>query len=223
MDAFYDFFITLLAQFAGGPGPAENNLVRFGLAATMWGALLLFTWSRQRHGNLPRERLLLVGFGLAFLRDSFMFTHLSVRTINGTEHDMLCMISVPMEHALTLASVVAIAGAFLRYILDDAQLARYYLRTGFALTGAAVAVTMLWWPQKLAVTPDVRFHETWPAWFLHSLACALILVAVAVLVQKARMAAQRQSSSRSRCSSWQNSWYWSICSRCAHTARCSVR
>jgi len=42
-----------LTQIAGGPGPAENNLVRFALLAIFWAVLLAFAWSRQRHGGLP--------------------------------------------------------------------------------------------------------------------------------------------------------------------------
>ena len=40
MENFLDYFIQLLAQFAGGPGPRENNLVRFGLPAVLWAILL---------------------------------------------------------------------------------------------------------------------------------------------------------------------------------------
>ena len=94
MDKFLDFWLMFLTQIAGGPGPAENNLVRFALLAIFWAVLLAFAWSGQRHGRRPRERLLVWGFGLA------------------------------------LASVVMIAGSFLRYILDDELLARRYIQTG---------------------------------------------------------------------------------------------
>jgi hypothetical protein len=69
MGSFGEFTILFLQQFAGGPGPPENNLVRFGLAALLWLVLLVIAWSRQRNQNLPRERLLVVGFGLAFARE----------------------------------------------------------------------------------------------------------------------------------------------------------
>jgi len=94
MGKFLDFWLMFLTQIAGGPGPAENNLARFALAAIFWAVLLAFAGSGQRHGGRPRERLLVWGFGLA------------------------------------LASVVMIAGSFLRYILDDELLARRYIQTG---------------------------------------------------------------------------------------------
>ena len=68
--------------------------MRFALPAIFWAALLAFAWSGQRHGGLPREGLLVWGFGLG------------------------------------LASVVMIAGSFLRYILDDELLARRHIQTG---------------------------------------------------------------------------------------------
>ncbi len=36
MEPFGEFIILLIKQFAGGPGPIENNLMRFGLAAVFW-------------------------------------------------------------------------------------------------------------------------------------------------------------------------------------------
>ena len=47
-----DYLLTLLGEFAGGPGPVENNLVRFGLAAILWAVLLMIAWSRQRSQHL---------------------------------------------------------------------------------------------------------------------------------------------------------------------------
>ena len=65
VDNVLDFILLLLSQFAGGPGPVENNLVRFGLPVILWGILLYIAWNRQRSQDLPREKLLVWGFGLA--------------------------------------------------------------------------------------------------------------------------------------------------------------
>ena len=35
-DRSWEFLLLLLRQFAGGPGPPENNLVRFGLWSMIW-------------------------------------------------------------------------------------------------------------------------------------------------------------------------------------------
>lgn len=184
LDVLLEYITTLLSQFAGGPGPAENNLVRFGLAATFWAVLLFFAWNRQRHQNRPRERLLMIGFGLGFLRDAFMFTHLSFRLLTGTDHDALCAVTVPLEHALTLASMVTIGAAFLRYMLEDDPLTDWYLRIGVGLASTGLVATLLWWPRQIALNPDIRFHTTWPAVLIHLLAAAMLLTAIVILVHE---------------------------------------
>ena len=174
-----DFLLNLLSQFAGGPGPPENNLVRFGLAAMLWAALLLTAWSRRQAHS--RERLLVIGFGLALFRELFKFTHLSYKLITGADHGLICALIAPMEHALTLISIVLIAAAYLRYILDDDWLARRYLTLGMGATAVMVMVTALWWPQQLVQLPDTQFHETWPAAAIHLVGSLLILAALAIL------------------------------------------
>jgi len=146
MPQILDFLLELMAEFAGGPGPPGNNLVRFGLAATLWLVLLALALSRQREGRLERERLLVVGFALALLRELFKFAHLSVRLVTASDHSVFCAVIAPMEHALTLASLVVIAAAFLRYILDDAVIARRYLRVGLWAGGLATAAAFFWLP-----------------------------------------------------------------------------
>lgn len=174
MPQILNFLLEMMAEFAGGPGPPGNNLVRFGLAATLWFVLLALAISRQREGGPARERLLVVGFALALLREIFKFAHLAVRLVTGTDHSAFCAVIAPLEHALTLASVVVIAGAFLRYILDDAVIARHYLRVGLWVGGAATAAALFWWPIELAANPGTHFHLTWPASLLHLLAALLI-------------------------------------------------
>ncbi len=134
VDKITDFLLLFLAQFSGGPGPPENNLVRFGLAAIFWGVLLYGAWSRQRRADLPREKLLVFGFGLGFLREIFMLGRASLRILSPTTFQAASLVMEPIEHALVLASMVVISGSFLRYILDDAVLARRFLRIGLGLT-----------------------------------------------------------------------------------------
>ena len=184
MPRIFDFLLELMAEFAGGPGPPGNNLVRFGLAATLWFVLLLVAVSRQRQEGPLRERLLVVGFALALLREGFKFAHLSVRLLTGVDHNPFCAVIAPLEHALTLASVVVIAGAFLRYILDDARVAGAYLRAGLWISGIATAAALAWWPFELAARPQAQFHTTWPASLLHLLAAILIGAAVVILARR---------------------------------------
>jgi signal transduction histidine kinase len=162
MKEFWDYLLLLLGQFAGGPGPKENNLVRFGLAAVLWAILLAVAWSRQRNQALPRERLLVWGFGLGLARELYMFFHVSLQLIQGQESEGLGLhISEPLEHALTMAAIVTVAGAFIRYILDDAHRSRRYLQVGLTVTTLSFGVIWLWWYNYATQNPGSRFNQTW--------------------------------------------------------------
>jgi PAS domain S-box-containing protein len=184
VDELVDLVLTFLSQFAGGPGPIENNLVRFGLPALFWAVLLAVAWSRQRHEDLPRERLLMWGFGLGLARELFMFGHAVLRILNPGAHDVLCVVTGPVEHALALAAVVVVGGSYLRYILDDAHLARRYLEVGLGVTVPAFVASYLWWAKHVTANPGARFHDTWPAALLHLIASIVIVVAMVILVRK---------------------------------------
>jgi signal transduction histidine kinase len=179
-----DLILKILTQFAGGPGAPENNFVRFGLPAVMWAVLLVVAWSRQRNADRPREKLLVWGFGLALFRELLMFTSASIHVMNKSAHDALCIVLEPVEHTLGLASVVVIAGSYLRYVLDDAPVARRYLQAGLGATALGFLATFLWWPGQLETVPGIRFHQTWPAWLMHLLAIVFIAVAMVVLIRK---------------------------------------
>ena len=146
MSQFWDFLQTLLAQFAGGPGPTENNLVRFGLAAVFWAVLLYVAWSRQRSQDLPREKLLLWGFGLGMMRELFMFGETAMRIIMATGAEFRHTFHEPIEHALAMAAIVVVAGAFLRYLLDDPLTAKRYLQIGLGFTLLFLVIALWTWP-----------------------------------------------------------------------------
>jgi PAS domain S-box-containing protein len=184
VDELVDLILTFLSQIAGGPGPVENNLVRFGLPALFWAVLLAVAWSRQRHEDLPRERLLMWGFGLGLARELFMFGHAVLRILNPAAHDVLCVVTGPVEHALALAAVVVVGGSYLRYILDDARLARRYLEIGLGVTVPAFVAAYLWWAKHVTANPGARFHDTWPAALFHLMSSILIAVAIFILARK---------------------------------------
>lgn len=184
MDQILDLLLQFLTQFAGGPGPAENNLVRFALPAAMWGVLLYVAWSRQKQEDLPREKLLVWGFALGLLRELVMLARFSVKIVNESGHDALCSFVEPFEHALALASAVVIAASFLRYILDDRSVSGRYLRIGLGATALGCLITIIWWPSQLAANPQARFHDAGAAVLLHSLSLVLLATAIFILIRK---------------------------------------
>ena len=185
MEQVVDFVLLLLAQFAGGPGPRENNLIRFGLPAILWAVLLAVAWSRQRQQELPRERLLVWGFGLGLARELYMFGHVAWGFLTGGEPgDPIMHLSEPLEHALTMAAVVMVAGAFIRYILDDAGVARRYIQVGLSITAIAFAGTWFWWYQIATANPEARFNRTGAGLISHLLIAIFAGAAIVLLSRR---------------------------------------
>lgn len=178
----FDLILQFISQIGGGPGPPENNLVRFALPAVFWGVLLLIAWSRQRQEHLPRERLLVWGFGLAFLRELVMFSHWLMKIWTASRHSEIGNWIEPIEHTLTLVALIVIATAFLRYILDDPLLSRRYMIAGLAIIILSYLASFLWFSLQPTIQTDVRFHETIPAIFLHAIASLLVAVAIIILI-----------------------------------------
>ena len=184
MGDFFQYLLTLLSQFAGGPGPRENNLVRYGLPALLWVALLLVAWSRQRKEELPREKLLVWGFGLGLARELFMFWHVSQQVIGLEPPSPSLHLSEPLEHALTMAAIVMVAGAFIRYLLDDARLARHYLRTGLGMAVVTFGVTWGWWYLHAMANPEARFNRTWAGLIFFIMTAVFAAAAILILRRK---------------------------------------
>jgi len=185
VEQFTDYVLLLLAQFAGGPGPRENNLIRFGLPAILWAVLFAVAWSRQRQQELPREKLLVWGFGLALARELYMFGHVSMGFLTGGEPGEPALhLAEPLEHALTMAAVVMVAGAFIRYILDDEGIARRYIQVGLSLAAIAFFGTWLWWYQYATANPDARFNRTGVCLISHLLIVVFAAAAIVLLSRK---------------------------------------
>ncbi len=178
-----DFLLQALTQFAGGPGPMENNLVRFGLTAILWGVLLLVAWARQRGRDLPRERLLVWGFGFGLASASLMAGFVSLQMLGAIERETSYVFLVSSNHVLELAAIVVVAGAFLRYVLDDARLARNYLLVGLGTAGVCYVIALWQWPRLLDVITEAEFHATWGAW-LFDVPSVVLLIAALILLRR---------------------------------------
>ena len=184
MNRYLDFLLNLLAQFAGGPGPKENNLVRFGLAAVLWAVLLSVAWSRQRQQELPREKWLVWGFGLGLTRELFMFSHLAVQLMDLEHGESASFLAEPLEHALTLAALIVVAGAFLRYLLDDVSTSRRYLWVGLTATVVCSFSVSWWWSQHVITNPTSKFNHSLGEMFFALLSSALIAIAIFLMARK---------------------------------------
>jgi signal transduction histidine kinase len=184
MQPILDFIVLLFQQVAGGPGPIENNLIRFGLAAVLWGVLLLVAWSRQRTGEYPREKLLVWGFGLFMARELYMFIQVAFQVAGNSSHVDENILHHPIEHSLAMAATIVVAGAFLRYVLDDEKLSRRFLQIGLGVTAICFLIASVTWPTFHAQNPELHFHHTWQAWIFHLPLCVFILAAIFFLARE---------------------------------------
>jgi signal transduction histidine kinase len=185
MDGASELLIDILAEFSGGPGSPQNNLVRFGMAALFWAALLTVAASRQRTGDHPRERWLVWGFGLALLREAFMFGNVVLKMQRAALGESMGAVVEPVEHALSLMSTLVIAGAFIRYILDDRRLARRYLAAGVFGTALAILGMLLLPPLDARFAGEgARFHETLPALLVHAAAALFVGSGMLILARR---------------------------------------
>ncbi len=184
MESTGKFLLLFMQQFAGGPGPIENNLMRFGLAGLFWLGLLLVAWSRQRKQPLPREKLLIWGFGLALARELMMFSLIVMQITGGIDSGGEDIYYHPLEHGLEVAALIVVAGAFLRYALDDERISLWYLLTGLSATVMLLLVSYITWPRFSNMNPDIKFSATWESRAFHILSFTLIAVAIFILAKE---------------------------------------
>ncbi|MFZ5916655.1 MAG: GAF domain-containing protein [Chloroflexota bacterium] len=184
MKGLFDLLLVWMSRFAGGPGPKEDNLLRFSLPAVVWFVLFIIAWTRQRQHELPREKLLVWGFGLGLARELFMLSHVAMQLMDTSGQTQDSLFVEPLEHALTLAAIVMVGGAFLRYILDDTAVARRYLAVGLTATGVCYVATSWWWAQHAALHSGSRFNQTWGGVLFHGATSVLSIVAIGLLFRK---------------------------------------
>lgn len=184
MEPVGNFLLLLIRQFAGGPGPMENNLMRFGSAAIFWFALLIIAWSRQREGDLPRERLLIWGFGFAMMRELIMFGMTSGKIIGLIDPGWDDILYFPIENGLSTASVVVVTGAFLQFALRDELISRRYLQIGLFLTATTTLVSYITWPRFAQTYQGIHFSHTWESKAFHLLTLLLLGVGIFLLIRK---------------------------------------
>ncbi len=183
MNKYLEFILDLLAQFGGGRGGIENDLVRFGLGATFWGLLLIVAWLRRKEGS-AREALLIWGFGFGFAREIFMFIVVCLSMLEVIRHETLHVFFPPIEHALSMSAVIVVASAFLMYLLENAKIAKAYLYIGLGVTGLCYLSTSWWWAGYILSHPASKFGQTWCDWVFRVSASTLLAVSILLLSKK---------------------------------------
>lgn len=184
MQEFFDFLVKAVSQFAGGTGSLENNLVRFGLTGVLWGSLFFIALARLRDSGYPREKMLLWGFGLGSVSAFILAGFASFQMLGWINREEAFQYLVPIERALSLASIVVVAGAFIRYILDEPRLARNYTWLGISIASLSLIIAFWQWPRYLEVMSEAAFLQTWSAWLFIIPSSAFLLTAIVILQRK---------------------------------------
>lgn len=185
MQQFWATTLDLLAQFTGGRGGIDHNIVQFGLAAIMWTALLVLASVRQQRVEHPHEQFLTLGFSLGLIRELFMFCMALMHAYALVPDPILHVFFPPLEHALFDAAVIAVSAAFLCYIVHDEWGSRRYLRIGLSCVAAVYLLTFVWWGRFILAHPGSRFGQTWCDWLFRINAATLLAFPISVLVRRA--------------------------------------
>jgi len=182
MSDIFAVLLNFMTQFAGGRGGIDHNVVQFGLAAMLWGTLLVYARDRRREDNPRRERLLILAFSLGLGRELFMFSLALIVALGWVNHDLLHIIFPPLEHTLLNAAMFVVAGAFLLFLQQDRKQATRYLRWSLLSLALCYLATFWWWGQHILANPTSKFGQTWCDWaFRLNASFWLLLVLIVVL------------------------------------------
>ncbi|MBI5559454.1 MAG: response regulator [Deltaproteobacteria bacterium] len=186
MDSFIDVTLHLVSQFTGGHGGIAAGIVPFGLGAALWGTLLVFSLTLRRSPCLPRERMLVWGFGLGLTRELVMLVMAALPAYGIVDSHVLHVIFPPLEHALFDAGLVVVAGAFLLYPGDDQLMPRRFVQTGLGLVLLCYLASFWWWGNHITGNPDSQFGQTWCDWLFRMNASVIMAAAIAFMLARTR-------------------------------------
>ena len=185
MPTWLETILNLLSQFTGGRGGIDNVITNYGIAAIFYAMLFIFALSKHRENPQERERLLLWGFAFGLSRELFMIIMATIQALGLVSHVTLHVIFPPLEHALLTISITTIAAAYLRFLLDDAVLARRYLQAGISVTLVCYFATFWWWAGYIQANPNSKFGQVWPDWVFHINASMWTLLAAGIIASRA--------------------------------------
>jgi signal transduction histidine kinase/CheY-like chemotaxis protein len=159
--------LDMLSQLTGGRGGIDNVVVNYVVAAAMFGVFFFVASAKYRQDHSPREYLLLWGFGLGLAREVFMVVLAVIQALGGIDKVALHEIFPPLEHAVRAASLIVVAGAYLRYLVDDSRIAVRYLQVALSTTLLCYLATFWWWAGFIQANPSAKFGQVWPDWVFH--------------------------------------------------------
>ncbi len=187
MPLWINTLLDLITQITGGRGGIDHVIVNYVFAATFYGILMAVVLAKYSKDPQPRERLLIWGFGLGLARELFMLLLAAIQAFKGIDPLSLHEVFPPLEHAVRTVSLVIIAAAYLRYLLDGSErLTRRYLQAAISTTALCYAATFWWWAGYIRANPTSKFGQTWCDLAFHFNSTAWFALAAIVLAIKTR-------------------------------------
>ena len=178
--------LGLLSQITGGQGGIRFGLVHFFIAACLFGVFFAIARKKYLLTHSPREKLLVWGFGLGFAREFLMLGLATVQALKWVDPSDLHEFFPPLEHALRTISLIIVAAAFMRYLLNDEGLTKRYLQVAISATVLCYLVTFWWWANFIEANPKSKFGQTWCDWVFHINSSFWFLLAAVLLALKTK-------------------------------------
>ena len=160
--------LQILTQFTGGRGGVDNIVVSYGIAGLFYAVLFIIARVNYRNHLQAREYWLQWGFGFGLSRESFMFLMALLQALGLVDAVTLHSIFPPVEHFLYDNALIFIAGAYLRYFVNNPVISRRYLQYAVAANVVVYLATFWWWAGFIQAHPASRFGKVWCDWLFHS-------------------------------------------------------
>jgi sensor histidine kinase YesM len=183
METFATFILDLLSQFGGGRGELKDELVRFGLAATLWSIILLVTVNRLKRDKNPREKILVWGFSIGLLHQLMMFIVISAAVLGVIEYKVILGVIAPFDLLLSNLTLLVVSSAFMFFIVGDLKQLILYLNIGIFLVVVSFILSCVFWLKTFPEICTHGYHYTWYYLLSHILISIILLYPVSVIIQ----------------------------------------
>lgn len=179
--------LDILTQFTGGRGGIDNTVVNYGIAGIFYAVLFAVSHTNYRDNKQPREYLLQWGFGFGLSRELFMLSVAIIQALGLVEPAKLHMIFPPVEHFLYDNAMIFIACGYMRYFVNQPEIAQRYLQFGIASNLLVYLASFWWWADFIQANPTSRFGKVWCDWLFHSNGSFWLLIATIYIFSQSRM------------------------------------
>ncbi len=92
----------------------------------------------------------------------------------------------PLEHSISIFSVVLVAGGYMMYLLKERTQPIRYITIGLTATVVCYLATFRWWADYITANPASSFGQTWADWLFRITAASLLSIPIYHIWRKRR-------------------------------------